>query len=154
MRLTSKRGFSLIEVLTASAIFLISFTALTGLVAMITNRRTGASKHSAMTRLASEEYQRYVQQGFTALTVPALPYTIKDPDGRAAEFTVTVNTDCNSVLPAGRKLPTGQTCCAGTGNLCCKFLTVSMDWVDSSSPTEPHPHMVEKYTGYLTKSCP
>lgn len=152
MRLKSKRGFSLIEVLTASAIFLISFTALTGLVAMITNRRTGASKHSAMTRLASEEYQRFVRQGYNALVAPGVAYTRSDPDGRAAQFTVSVNTDCNSVLPLPRRLATGQTCCPG--GLCCKYLTVSMDWVDTSSPSVPHPHMVETYTGYVTKSCP
>ena len=152
MRLKSKRGFSLIEVLTASAIFLISFTALTGLVAMITNRRTGASKHSAMTRLASEEYQLYVRRGYDALVAPGAGYSRTDPDGRKADFAITVSDDCNSVLPLPRKLATTQACCPG--GVCCKYLTVAMDWIDTSSPSVPHPHMTETYTGYVTKSCP
>ncbi len=152
MRLKSKRGFSLIEVLTASAIFLISFSALTGLVAMITNRRNASGKHASMTRLAGEEYQRFVRQGYDALVAPVGLYPRTDPDGRQAYFTVTVNDDCNSLLAGPRQFPANQTCCAH--NLCCKFLTVKMLWVDTLSPSVPHPTMTETYTGYVTKSCP
>ena len=111
MRLKSKRGFSLIEVLTASAIFLISFSALTGLVAMITNRRNASGKHASMTRLAGEEYQRFVRQGYDALVAPVGLYPRTDPDGRQAYFTVTVNDDCKT-SPKGSVCDTATNACS------------------------------------------
>ena len=161
MKLKSKRGFSLVEVLTASAIFLISFTAITGMVAMITNRRSAASKHASMTRLASEEYQRYVRQGYDSLVAPGGFYDRADPDGRMGRFTVTVNPNCSDpFLPDSSirraNLPSGatasQACCPG--NLCCKALLVQMEWTDTLSPIKPSPVVREQYFGFVTKSCP
>ena len=152
-----RAGFSLIETMTASAIFLIAFVSLTSFVAMTANRRAAASKHSAMTRLAADEYQRLMQSGFDSLPVTAsTTFNKKDPDGREARFNLFVSDNCNADSPDGGSIKTNnlvgtpsQACC--TNNICCKALRLTMQWDDTSKPNRPQ--VSETYYGFVTKSC-
>lgn len=161
---TSRHGFSLVEVMAASAIFLIAFVSLTGFMGMSTRRRAITSKHVSMTRLANQEYQRYLLMGYDALrVVPSTSFVRFDADGRKAWFEVAVTDNCSAPITlagSATPLPTSalvtnplsnvQTCC--TGGVCCKALALQMQWLDTTK-APPHPWVTETYTGFVTKSC-
>ena len=141
------------ETLIASAIFIIGFTGITGLIVNAATRRSVASVRAVTGRLAFDEYTRYMQRGHRAMPPPGTyTRTAVDPLGREVVFTTTVFSDCNAITDTSfvsDPLPTGaQQCCPG--GVCCIGVRIV---ARSTAQGAGRVTIEDTYTGFVTRSC-
>ncbi|MCC6336179.1 MAG: prepilin-type N-terminal cleavage/methylation domain-containing protein [Myxococcales bacterium] len=153
------RGFSLLEAMIASIIFVVGFTGLVALLLNSSTRLARASKRAVVGRMAYDEFLRFTQPGFDFIppgaAAPGQLYsrTDYDADGRSIQFDTRVIDDCNGVPGTSfnvTALPTSQACCAG--GVCCKTVSVTVTSV-LNPQVAPPVQVADTYTAFVNRGC-